>query len=132
VIGFHRRERASRPVHRCAAGANDYCPRTHASGVTVQSRPRSPARGWLRGREWERITRGVYAPSLSRTEFEELAAWQLVLPRAAAFSHLTAARLRGWWVPATIAHPVFAAMLNADPRPRRPGLLVCRHTRRSR
>ena len=37
------------------------------------------------------------------------------------FSHLTAARLRGWWLPATIAHPVFAAMLNADPRPRRPG-----------
>ncbi|HMI35072.1 MAG TPA: hypothetical protein VK499_13290, partial [Propionibacteriaceae bacterium] len=96
--------------------------------MTVQSRPRSPARAWLRGREWERITRGVYAPSLSRTQFEELAAWQLVLPRTAAFSHLTAARLRGWWVPATVAHPIFAAMLNADPRPRRPGLLVCRHT----
>jgi very-short-patch-repair endonuclease len=59
---------------------------------------------------------------------EELAAWQLVLPRTAAFSHLTAAQLRGWWLPATIAHPVFAAMLNADSRPRRPGLLVCRHT----
>jgi hypothetical protein len=29
---------------------------------------------------------------------------------------------------ATVAHPIFAAMLNADPRPRRPGLLVCRHT----
>jgi hypothetical protein len=27
-----------------------------------------------------------------------------------------------------MAHPVFAAMLNADPRPRRPGLLVSRHT----
>jgi very-short-patch-repair endonuclease len=96
-------------------------------GVTVRS-TRSPARGWLRSREWERITRGVYAASLSRTQFEELAAWHLVLPRTAAFSHLTAARLRGWWLPATIAHPVFAAMLNADPRPRRPGLLVCRHT----
>jgi hypothetical protein len=128
VTGFHRREPAPGPVHRCAAGANDCGPRTHASGVTVQSRPRSPARAWLRGREWERITRGVYAPSLSRTQFEELAAWQLVLPRTAAFSHLTAARLRGWWVPATVAHPIFAAMLNADPRPRRPGLLVCRHT----
>ena len=96
--------------------------------MTAQDTPRSPARGWLRGREWERITRGVYAPALSRTQLEELAAWQLVLPGTAAFSHLTAARLRGWWLPATIAHPVFAAMLNADPRPRRPGLLVCRHT----
>jgi hypothetical protein len=36
-------------------------------------------RGWLRSREWERITRGVYAAALSRTQFEELAAWQLVL-----------------------------------------------------
>lgn len=70
----------------------------------------------------------MYAAALSRTHFEELAAWQLVLPRTAAFSHLTAARLRGWWLPATIAYPVFAAMLDADPRPRRPGLLVCRHT----
>ena len=52
---------------------------------------------------------------MNRTEFEELAAWQLVLPRTAAFAHLTAARLRGWWLPATISHPVFAAMLNDDP-----------------
>jgi hypothetical protein len=102
--------------------------RPHAFGVTVRNRPHFPARGWLRGQEWERITRGVYAAALSRTQLEELAAWQLVLPRTAAFSHLTAARLRGWWLPATIAHPVFAAMLNADPRPPRPGLLVCRHT----
>jgi hypothetical protein len=70
----------------------------------------------------------VYAAGLNRTELEELAAWQLVFPRTAAFSHLTVARLRGWWLPATIPHPVFAAMLNDDPRPRRPGLLVCRHT----
>ncbi len=104
-----------------------------ASRVTVQDTPRSPVRGWLRGREWERITRGVYAPALSRTQLEELAAWQLVLPRTAAFSHLTAARLRGWWLPATITHPVFAAMLNADPRPRRPGNRSCeRCTRRLR
>jgi hypothetical protein len=128
VTGFHRREPVPRRVHRCARGSDDRGPRPHASGVTVQDTPRCPARGWLRGREWEPITRGVYAAALSRTQFEELAAWQLVLPRTAAFSHLTAARLRGWWLPATIAHPVFAAMLNADPRPRRPGLLVCRHT----
>ena len=78
-----------RAVHRCAGGSDDCGPRPDTSGVTVQDTPRSPARGWLRGREWERITRGVYAAALSRTQFEELAAWQLVLPRTAAFSHLT-------------------------------------------
>jgi hypothetical protein len=32
--------------------------RPHAFGVTVRNRPHFPARGWLRGQEWERITRG--------------------------------------------------------------------------
>ena len=125
---FHSSELVSGAVHRYTGRPDDSGPRPDASGVTGHDTPRSPARGWLRGRDWERITRGVYAPALSRTQLEELAAWQLVLPRTAAFSHLTAARLRGWWLPATIAHPVFAAMLDADPRPRRPELLVCRHT----
>jgi hypothetical protein len=128
MTGFHRREPVPRPIHRCSRRSDECSPRPHASGVTMQDTPRSPARGWLRSRDWERITRGVYAAGLNRTELEELAAWQLVFPRTAAFSHLTVARLRGWWLPATIPHPVFAAMLNDDPRPRRPGLLVCRHT----
>jgi len=50
-----------------------------------------------------------------------------VLPPASAFTHLTAAELYGWWLPSTPPHPVFAAMRRCDPRPRRPGLLVCRH-----
>jgi hypothetical protein len=129
VAGLHRKAAGTGPVHRCPRGSDDCSPRPQAFGVTAEFTPRFPARGWLRGREWERITRWVYAAALSRTQFEELGAWQLVLPRTAAFSHLTAARLRGWWLPTPIAHPVFAAMLNADPRPRRPGLLVCRHTR---
>jgi hypothetical protein len=74
VTGFHTREPASRPVHRCARGPYSCGPRPDASGVTVHDTPRSPARGWLRGREWERITRGVYAAALSRTQFEELTA----------------------------------------------------------
>jgi hypothetical protein len=81
VTGFHRREPVPRRVHRCARGSDGRGPRPHASGVTVQDTPRCPARGWLRGREWEPITRGVYAAALGRTQFEELAAWQLVLPR---------------------------------------------------
>ena len=70
----------------------------------------------------------MHLPSQGRSLFEELHAWRLVLPRTAAFSHLTVAELRGWWLPAGIAHPVFVAMPNDDPRSRRPGLFVCRHT----
>ena len=81
-----------------------------------------------RSKDWTRITSGVYARTRPRSLAEDLAAWQLVLPRTAAFSHLTAAELRGWWLPASVPHPVFAAILDAVPRPRRPGLLVCRHT----
>jgi hypothetical protein len=128
VTGFHSSGLVPRAVHRCAGGRTILVRCPDASGVTVHETPRSPVRGWLRSREWDRITRGVYAAALNRTQFEELAAWRLVLPRTAAFSHLTAARLRSWWLPATIPHPVFAAMLDADPRPRRPGLMVCRHT----
>ena len=50
-----------------------------------------------------------------------------MLPRNAAFSHLTAAELRGWWLPAPIPHPVFAAMSTSGAGPGRAGLLVCRH-----
>jgi hypothetical protein len=128
LTGFHSRPPVISLVHRRAGVSTVWGPDPEPSGMTLHDDPRTPARGWLRGREWERITRGVYAAAVNRTEFDELAAWQLVLPRTAAFAHLTAARLRGWWLPATISHPVFAAMLNDDPRPRRPDLLVCRHT----
>ena len=50
-----------------------------------------------------------------------------MLPPASAFTHLTAAQLYGWWLPSSPPHPVFVAMRRCDPRPRRPGLLVCRH-----
>ncbi len=62
-----------------------------------------------------------------RTLTDELRAWQLLLPRSAAFSHLTAAAARGWWLPAAIPHPLFVAMSSTGGSPRRPGLLVCRH-----
>lgn len=85
-----------------------------------------PAR--RRSKDWARVTRGVYARKGPRSLAEDLSAWQLILPATAAFSHLTSAELRGWWLPASMPHPVFAAMLDAVPRPRRPGLLTCRHT----
>jgi hypothetical protein len=77
---------------------------------------------------WERLSWGLYVPRVvHRTLLEELQGWDLVLPRTAAFTHLTVAELRGWWLPGTPPHPVFAAMGTSTPRPRRAGLLVCRH-----
>ena len=87
-----------------------------------------PVRGRVRRRGWDRLSHGVHLPAQTRSLVEELQAWRLVLPRGAAFSHLTAAALRGWWLPAGIVHPIFVAMSNDDPRARRPGLFVCRHT----
>jgi len=89
--------------------------------------PDVPFRGHIRKRDWERVSFGLYAPARPTTLTEVLRSWQLVLPATAAFSHLTAAAFRGWWMPAPIVHPVFAAMSADDPRPRRSGLFVCRH-----
>jgi hypothetical protein len=62
---------------------------------------------------------------------DELRAWSLVLPARAAFTHLTAAQLRGWWLPQPVPHPVFAALRQGDPCPHRTGLLVSRHPLRT-
>jgi very-short-patch-repair endonuclease len=85
-------------------------------------------RGRQRLRGWERMSHGLYVPNApSRGLVEDLRAWSLVLPATAAFTHLTAAELKGWWLPDAPPHPVFAVMSEADPRPRRSGLYVCRH-----
>ena len=52
------------------------------------------------------------------------------LPTEVAFTHLTAAELRGWWLPQPISHPVFAALRQGDPCPHRAGMLVSRHPSR--
>jgi hypothetical protein len=84
-------------------------------------------RGHVRQRSWERLSRGLYVKAVPRTLAQTLRAWQQVLPATAAFAHLTAAELRGWWLPSPIPHPIFVAALHQLSRPRRPGLLVCRH-----
>lgn len=93
---------------------------TPAVNMAVRGRPR------LQG--WERLSHGLYVTKAPPRRFiDDLRAWSLVLPATAAFTHLTAAELKGWWLPDAPPHPVFAAMSRSDPRPRRSGLYVCRH-----
>jgi len=76
------------------------------------------------------VSRGLYVPRVvSPTLAAELAGWRLILPPSAVFTSLTAAELRGWWLPATVEHPVFVAVPRSDAHPRRPSLLVTRHPR---
>jgi hypothetical protein len=106
--------------------------RTHASGVEVSADPAQQAfRGHRRLAGWRRMSYGPYVEDRELCGLaEQLRAWSLVLPSPAAFTHLTAAELRGWWLPQRIPHPVFAALREGDPCPHRSGLLVSRHPSR--
>src|SRR5688500_15314461 len=87
-----------------------------------------PFRGRTRRRQWEQLSRGLYAPRASPLR-DLLLGWQLVLPKSAAFTSLTAAEVSGWWLPEAIPHPIFAAVPIGERYPERTGLLVCRHPR---
>lgn len=75
------------------------------------------------------MAHGLYKPTCEVDgPRQDLEAWRLVLPETGMFTHLTAAREHGWWLPPLpVDLPVFAAVPHGGPRPRRPGLLVCRH-----
>src|SRR5688572_19062959 len=87
-----------------------------------------PFRGRTRQRQWEQLSRGIYVPRASPLR-ELLHGWQLVLPKSAAFTSLTAAEVSGWWLPEAIPHPIFAAVPIGERYPERTGLLACRHPR---
>ncbi|MGI8530401.1 MAG: hypothetical protein ACR2KO_13095 [Geodermatophilaceae bacterium] len=98
--------------------------------TSIDQLPRPAARrGWVRAAGWVRVSHGVYRPRLGEPGLaEDLHGWQFVLPPSGSFTHLTGAILRGWWVPPLpAALPVFAGMSQREARPRRAGLLVCRH-----
>jgi very-short-patch-repair endonuclease len=81
-------------------------------------------RGHRRGAGWTTVGHGLHVrgvPSFAA----ELRAWQLVLPPEAVFTHLTAARLRGWWLPAG-PRRVEVAVGERDRHPQRQGLAVVR------
>ncbi len=86
-------------------------------------------RGRRTTREWTAVSHGLYRladePDALRAD---LLAWRLVLPSSGAFTGLTAAQQRGWWLPPLPrGMPVFASQSRTDPRPRRDGLWVTRH-----
>jgi len=96
------------------------CPRPDAPGMATGDSTTSvkPFRGRSRRRQWEQLSRGLYIPRASPS-MDVLRGWQLVLPDTAAFTSLTAAEVRGWWLPEAIPHPVFAAVPIGERYPER-------------
>lgn len=82
-------------------------------------------RGERRGRRWERVAHGLHADGPCAPD-DRLRAWGLVLPPSAVWTHLTAAALRGWWLPADVPRPAFAAVGQGERHPQRRGLAVLR------
>ncbi|MGI3781638.1 MAG: hypothetical protein ACRYG2_12765 [Janthinobacterium lividum] len=83
-------------------------------------------RGRVRLAGWTAITRGVYAEGVEPDLARRLRAWSSTLPETAVFTHLTAAELRGWWLPAPVPHPVFASVAERERHPQRRGLTTLR------
>lgn len=97
-----------------------------------------PIRGQVRLVSHRRVSHGLYVrlreDLTEDQEFvRELEAYLLVLPRSAVFTHLTGARLLGWRLPKLPDQvPVFVAVDQKDPRPRRHGLICSRLVRERR
>ena len=83
-------------------------------------------RGRRRTAGWTAVTRGVYVAAPKPALGDRLRAWSLHLPDTAVLTHLTAAELRGWWLPDRVPQPVFAAVGVRQRHPQRAGLHVTR------
>lgn len=93
--------------------------------------PPEVRRGRRTTKQWKPVSHGLYR-TIAHLEApcDDLHAWRLVLPTSGAFTHLTAAREWGWWLPPLPDDlPVLASQSTAQPRPRRTGLRVTRHPR---
>lgn len=95
----------------------------------------APIRGEIRQVGFRRVSHGLFLPLRAGLDEDQefrrdLMAWLLVLPGEAVFTHVTAARLLGWQLPALPDEvPVFAAVVVNESRPRRPGLICSRLVR---
>jgi len=99
---------------------------------TGRRRRRQPAcveivRGHPRRVGHQRIAQGLHVRSAEPLELvDRLRALTAVLPASAVFTHLTAAAVRGWWLPQPVSHPVFLAVPLGDRYPERAGIRVAR------
>ncbi|MGI3785766.1 MAG: hypothetical protein ACRYG2_33895, partial [Janthinobacterium lividum] len=82
--------------------------------------------GRVRRAGWSAVTRGGHVEGADPDLAQQLRAWSLVLPDTAVFTHLTAAELRGWWLPERVPHPVLAAVDERHRHPQRRGLTALR------
>lgn len=94
--------------------------------------------GAVRRTGWTRVGYGLYRRTGTETDRvdaagglrADLLAWQQVLPPSGCLTHLTAAVLHDLWLPPVPAQlPVFVSMAKEETRPKRPQLVVMRHTR---
>jgi very-short-patch-repair endonuclease len=84
-------------------------------------------RGHPRRVGYERVTQGLHVRTPRPLELvEKLRALTEVLPPSAVCTHLTAAAVRGWWLPPLFPHPVFVAVPVGDRYPERRGIRVAR------
>jgi len=85
--------------------------------------------GEVRRAGWRRVARGGYVPvNEPSTAAQQAHAWRCLLGDEVTFTGLTAAALRGWWLPNLPADlPAYIAISEEQPRPRRVGLRVARH-----
>jgi hypothetical protein len=99
----------------------DTATRPDDTGPTLEIR-----RGRRPGAAWLPVARGLHRsgdPGL----LDDLRAWHTLLRPAAAFTHLTSAQLRGWWVPPLPAGlPVWVAQAKLQNASTRSGLVVIR------
>jgi hypothetical protein len=78
---------------------------------------------------WVRVGRGLHRLPDHDAFLANLRAWEAVLPAESGFTHVTALRARGLWVPQLPRHtPVFASMSRDNDRRRRPEIRTLRHT----
>jgi hypothetical protein len=102
------------------------------------SEPFEVIRGQVRRTGYRRVSHGVYVPILKsagagRVTLQNLAAWASLLPPDAVYTHITGSALRRWWLPRLPEFvPVFVAMPEKSPRPRRAGLVCSRLRRQTR
>lgn len=98
--------------------------------------PDGAIRGEVRTAGHQRVSHGLYRPETpelgTRANFlRDLSALLLVLPEGAVFTHVTAARLLGWQLPALPRDVPHFAAVRGERRPRRPAVICSRLTRES-